>query len=326
MKIHLVIIVMLAVILGLAVPLWLLVKRPEPPLAPAPVAGGATLPSDRVLRLDITPERDPMEQRHRYQALAQYLSGKLDRRVTFSVVNTYQAVLDDLAAKEADGGFVGSMVGALALDRLGAKVLVKPQTFDGVSTYRGVVFVPESSHIKTIDDLAGHTLGMVRATTAGDLFPILLLHEAHLLDRADAPRQVWCGTHDEVVENVLEGRIDAGAVKNLRLAAVLEAHPAWKLRMLGVSDPVPNNALIVCGDLPPDFCSRLQAVLLAMGDDPAGRTVLNAMHVERFVPCAAREYAPIYDMSRRLGPDWNRVGVEGPAPRGAPAAAPAENP
>jgi phosphonate transport system substrate-binding protein len=305
---------------GLGALIWVTMKPAPRTVTPAEasVLPAATQP-ERVLRLDITPERNPVEQMRRYASLGQYLSGKLAWRVEFSVVNTYQAVLADLAEEKADGAFVGSMVGALAIDRLGVSVLVKPQTFGGVSTYRGVVFVPENSPIKSVDELAGHTLGMVRATTAGDLFPILLLREAHLLDRPDCPRLVYCGTHDDAVAAVLEGRVDAGAAKDLRLTAMLEANPAWKVRRLATSDPVPNNALILRGKAAAEVGAQLSAALLAMGDAAEGRGVLNKMGIERYVPCAAGEYGAVREMAGRLGPDWRRVGVEGPPPRPAPA-------
>jgi phosphonate transport system substrate-binding protein len=327
MKTYLVILVLLAAIFGLATSLWILVKPGPGPLSPAPAASAPATSAVRPIVLDITPERDPVEQMCRYRDLAAYLGAKLNRRVTCSVVSTYQGVLADLAENQADGGFVGSMVGALAIDRMQAKVLVKPRNGDGVSTYRGVLFVRDDSPIKSVDDLAGHSLGMVRATTAGDLFPILLLHQAKLLDTTQTPRQVWCGTHDEVIESVVEGRIDAGAVKDLRLISLLRRNPGWKLRRIAVGAPVPNNALIVRAGMDPDLAARLGAALLAMADDPAGRAVLGAMNIDRFVPCSASEYAPVYDMVRQLGPDWSRVGVGGPPPLGLGATtAPFEKP
>ena len=325
MKTYIGILVIFAALGGLGVWLWVKATPAQRPTAlgrdtaPAPAATQA----ERVLRLDITPERNPVQMKRRYDSLAQYLTDKMDRRVELSVVNTYQAVLADLADKEADGAFVGSMVGALALDRLGARVLVKPQTFDGVSTYRGVVFVPETSRIRSVDDLAGHTLAMVRATTAGDLFPILLLREAHLLDRADGPRLVYCGSHDDAIQAVIDGQIDAGAVKDLRLAALLEANPAWKVRQLALSAPVPNNALILRRDVATELGPTLSAILLGMGDDPQGRKVLSGMGLERFVPCSAAEYGAVGDMAQRVGAEWRRVGVDGPAPHFTPAGAPA---
>lgn len=272
-------------------------------------------PGKEALRIGLVPERDIFQLRKRYLVLTECLAKRLGRPVEVVTVNTYQAVIQDFAERKVDAAFLGSLVAVLTVDRLGAQVLVKPVTEDGVSTYRGVIIVPESSPVRRVEDLAGRSVAMVKTTLAGDLFPIYAMHEAGLLKSAAPPRVVWVGTHDEVILETLAGRVDAGAVKNLRLDAFEATHPDVKIRRLATSDEVPNDALVVRGDLGPTVGAELRDVLLAMEKDPEGVKALKGFGAVRFVPCRIEEFATIYRMIEALGDQWERLGIDGPPPQ-----------
>lgn len=283
---------------------------------PAAADGGSTDASpDRVWRLGLIPERNIFEQRERYQALAGYLSRHIGRPIELVTLNTYLGVLDEFGDGHIDAAFLGSMVATLAHDRLGARVILKPVTPDGVSTYRGVLFVRDDSPIRGVADLAGHSLGMVRTTTAGNLFPVCELAELGLLHGDARPTFRWLGTHDDVIQEVVGGQVDAGAAKDLRLAAYEAEHPEVKLRRLAVGEAVPNNALLVRAGSDPLLVDRLREALLTMHQTAEGASVLEKFGAARFVPCSIDEYRAVYDMAETLGPDWPEAGVDGPAPR-----------
>ena len=260
------------------------------------------------LRLGIIPERDIFEQRRRYRVLADYLSEKLDRHVTLVTSSSYHGALKDMAEGRTDAAFMGSMVAALTLDQIQARVLVKPQTADGVSTYRGVIFVREDSPIQGLHDMSGRSIAMVRTTTAGHLFPVFALNEHGLLDGDDAVIMRWVGTHDQAIQEVEHGRVDVGAAKDLRIDAYEKENPMARFRRLAIGEAVPNNALLVRRDMEEAFVQQLKQVLLEMDLHESGRQVLLDFGALRFVPCAPDEYQSVYDMTERLGPGWGQIG------------------
>jgi phosphonate transport system substrate-binding protein len=274
-----------------------------------------------VLRIGLIPERDIFRQRRRYRPLAAYLSKRLGQPVELAMVNTYEAILLDFAEQKIGAAFLGSMVAALAMDRHDARVLAKPELPDGTATYYGVVFVKDGSSVQQFRDLAGRSIAMVRTTTAGNLFPCYLMMRQGLLSGPDAPRIVWVGTHDDVATEVMAGRADAGAIKNLRLETLLSRHSDWKVRRIAASEHVPSNALVLRKDLAEKLGPALTQALLGMTGDALGRDALKAMGTKRFISCSPEEYGPIYDMVQALGSDWRRIGVEGRPPR-----SPAERP
>ena len=266
------------------------------------------------LRLGLIPERDIFAQRRRYRALADYLTEQLDRPVELVTVNTYSGVLKEFEAGRIDAAFVGSMVAVLAHDRYGTRVLCKPQTPGGVTTYRGVFIVREDSPITDIGDLAGRSVALVRTTTAGNLYPIDEFVQRGMLTGDNPPQLHWAGTHDEVVRAVAAGQVDAGAMTDLRLEALLAEDASLHLRRLATGPAVPNNGLIVRADMPSDVADQLASQLLTMHETPVGRGVLATFGAKRFEPCTMAEYGAIYDMVERLGADWSRVGIEGKPP------------
>ena len=281
---------------------------------PSAGGGGPTSVTGPPLRIGLVPERDIFAQRKRYQALAGYIAKGLNRPVQLVTLNTYEGVLEEFRTDQVDAAFLGSMVAVLAFDRMGARVLVKPELPDGVSTYRGVIFVPEDSPVQSIEDMRGQSIAVVRATTAGNLYPVYLLHQQGILEGPDAPTPRWVGTHDDVILEVMDGKVDVGAVKDLRLAALKRRHPQIKVRRLATSPGVPNNALVVGKDMDAALADQLSEILLSMDQSDAGKQTLAQFGALRFVPCDLAEYSAIYDMVDEIGSDWERVGVTGPPP------------
>ena len=212
--------------------------------ADAPV--GPTARAERdvpVLRIGLIPERDIFKQRRRYRALADYVSEQLGGPIELVTSRTYEGILKDFKDKKIDAAFLGSLVTVLAMDRLGIKILAKPEMPGGINTYHGVIFVRQDSPILRLEDLKAHTIGMVYSTTAAHLFPACVITKLELMNPPNPIKPVWIGTHDDVALKVMDGNLDAGAIKNLRLDALELSHPEWKIRRLANGQDVPTNAL-----------------------------------------------------------------------------------
>jgi|GEM_PF-1241410 len=302
------------VALLVAVLIWLAHTPPSSSGVEAGSVGGSGS-REAPLRIGLIPERDIFKQNKRYRALADYLSLRLDRPVQLVTLRTYEDALHELADEEIDAAFLGSFVAVLAMDRLGAKVTVKPESIDGTSTYHGVLFVRDDSPIRRLEHLRGRSIGMVRTTTAGQVFAGCVIMHLKLWNTPDEPEVVWAGTHDDVVEMVVKGGVDAGAVKNLRLEAVMRAHPDWKIRTLAAGTDVPNNALLLRRGVSPNLRARITKILLEMVDDPQGRETLTVMEAKRFLPCRPQEYVAIYNMVDCIQSAWKEIGVSDPPPQ-----------
>jgi phosphonate transport system substrate-binding protein len=269
---------------------------------------------DGAIRIGIVPERDIFAQRRRYRVLMDYLETRIDTPIALVTVNTYQAILDDFAERQVDAAFLGSMVAVLTMDRLGTQVVAKPRMIGGETTYRGVLFVGPDSPLRSLDDLRGRTVAAVRTTTAGELFALYTLKQVGLLDASPAPSLTSVGTHDDVMMEVVAGRVDAGSSKDSRLTAYESSHNIT-MRRLAQGPPVPNNALLVRADRAATLGPALSNALRSMHETAEGRDALAAFGATQFMPCNAEEYAAIYDMIAAIGDAWPRLGIDGPPPK-----------
>lgn len=300
------------IVLTLALLFWL-ARSPRAPDPVAPMIASAAV-DQPVFRIAIVPERDIFAQRERYQALGEYLADEIDRPVEILTAVSYAQVIEDLASRRVEAAFLGSLATVLASDRVGAFPVARPVYPDGHDRYCSVIFVPEASAITGMEQLAGHRLAMVRTTFAGHLFPAAALLKLRMWNTPQGPQPAWVGTHDEVISDVAAGRVDAGAVKNLRLEAFQREHPEVKLRRLLSSELVPENSLVLPAATAPDRVAALRQALMSMHEDDAGRRVLGQFGAVRFIPCAIKDYSALYDVVEQIGADWPNAQLPGTPP------------
>jgi len=306
---------LLVLLVGLLV---MLGREPVVDSGAGDAAGAVQTPpavAGRAIRIGLVPERNIFALRKRFRVLADYLQGQLHRPIELVVMSSYGGILKDFQDKEVDAAFLGSLVTVLAADRMGARVMLRTELPGGVSTYHGVLCVPEDSPIRQVSDLAGKELAVVRTTTGGNLFPMYALAENGILTGDKRPNLVWMGTHDDAIAAMFNGEAAAAGVKDLRLQAVLAANPQWKVRILGTSGEVPENTLVVRGDLADTTGKEIAAALLKMDASPEGRSALKEYGAQRFLPCGIEDFGTIFQIVEKLGPEWSQLGIDGPAPR-----------
>jgi ABC-type phosphate/phosphonate transport system substrate-binding protein len=146
---------------------------------------------------------------------------------------------------------------------------------------------------------------MVRTTMAGHLFPVDLMESAGVLGRV---KFVFVGTHDDVIREVLEGRCEAGAVKESRLEEYEAGHAGVRLGRLAVSAEAPETALVCRWGWAAGVVESVGRTLLELDREEEGKRILSALGIAGFVPCTSEDYGSVREMIRRLGPVWNRSG------------------
>jgi phosphonate transport system substrate-binding protein len=315
MNLRWIMLTVLLVVMATGFMIWLGSLPASPPVAGPGARPDANASPAPPLRFGLIPEREIFQQRQRYIALTDELSKRLERPIELVTGNTYGGILEDFEAERIDAAFLGSFIAVLAMDRFDARVLAKPEVENGVTTYRGVLLVRADSPIESVAGLAGRSVAMVRGTTAGALFPVAEFHERGMLAAADPPLFRWVGTHDAAIQELVAGRVDAAAVKDLRVLNYEASPDAVDLRWLATSPAVPNNALIVRAGMDRQLSDQLAQILLALHEDEPGRRALAQFGAVRFVPCASAEYDAVFELIERINDRWIDVGIAGEPPR-----------
>jgi len=273
-----------------------------------------TTQASDAFRIGLVPERDIFTQRQRYANLTTYLSTRLNRPVEIVTLRSYRDVLQEFREKRIEAAFLGSLITVIAMDQRDGIIIARPERAGQVSTYHGVIFVPEDSPIRSVEELSGRSIAMVPTTTGANLFPIAEFVKRKMTD-ASMPHAVFAGTHDDVILEVVDGHADAGAVKDLRLDGYEKEHPAKHFRRLATSEALPENALVARADLPVALVAQLRSLMLGMNATEAGRLALDRFGAVRFIPCDVQNYRAIYQMIEQVGPAWDRVDPAHRAPR-----------
>jgi len=280
-------------------------KAPEK--APETIASSDAGEADLIIAL--LPERNVFEQKVKYLPLQGYLSEKLDINVNFKLLDNYEHIFAEILDGSVDGGFWGSMNGAIAQVRGGVQMLARPVWKDSTSTYWGYVFSLADSGIDSDPKTwEGRSIAFVnKATTAGFLYPMSLLREAGVTeDPADYfSKPIFSGSHDAAIIAVLQGEVEMGACKNTIYQEFMERNPelASRFRIISTSPEVPSNGLGVRSDLDEELKLRLKRVLVSMHNDEAGRKVLSDFGALKFIDTSSQDYAPVLEMAEKAGID-----------------------
>lgn len=258
----------------------------------------------QLLHIGLIPEQNIFRQIERYEPLVHYLSRKTSVDVQFKILLRYGNIIDNFVSEGLDGAFFGSYTYALAHEKMGVKVTVRPEYHDGRSTYYGMIIVRKDSGIRTIEDMRGKRFAFVdKATTAGYLLPFAFF-KRHGVDHHTYLRESYfAGTHENVIMDVLDRKADIGAIKNTvfsRLAAN-NRRIAQELRMLERSPDVPENALAFRKGLDPKIVNGIRTALLNMHQDVEGAELLKAFGAKRFIATTDDDYRPVYLYAREAG-------------------------
>ncbi len=257
--------------------------------------------------IGLIPEQNIFAQMDRYQLLSDYLSAKIGRPIRWRVEPHYGTTIDDFRSSQLDGAFLGSFSYVLVHARTGAEVLVRAEDLNGISTYRGLIFVRRGSRIKSISDMKGKRFAFVdKATTAGYLLPLAYFKKMGIDNYAAFLKEVYfTGTHTDAIYDVLSGKADIGAAKSTVLEQVEAGDSRIKneLIVLERSPEVPENGLAVRKGLDVTLKNKLKQVLLDMYKDPEGQNVLEQFGARRFIETTDQDYKPVYEYIRQLGID-----------------------
>lgn len=240
-------------------------------------------------------------------ALADYLSAKLNMPVEALVPTEYAPVVEALRAGRAHVAFMGSLATVMAYQLADAYPILG-EIQRGQPYYLSQYTVRADSGINSLDDLVGKQVAYTSPTGgSGYVFPVAMLVEQGLLQPGADPKAifkevVFAGGDELVLRAVLRGDVDAGATADYSLDLTLTPEERSQLRGIG-SMQVPPHSVAVSGRLPYSLVSRIQAALLELGT-PENIHLLRAVYgADGFFPVTLETYRPVFQAAEAAGFD-----------------------
>ena len=256
--------------------------------------------------------------------LASFLQKRAGLKVEPVLVASEREVVAALCGGKADLAFLSAPAYLVAHATCGAQARFITRR-DGLPTYRAEIVVQADAvrkarglePISTLQDLNGKSCAYtVPVSLTGYLLPKAMLTEAGV----SLKDEVFVGGETQAIYAAYSGQQDAamGAWRPLRTdgsvgdarASLLESYPdvGQVLKVLRLSEPIPNDAIVLRKDLPQDVQGRLLAAWVDLVSQPQGRTVLGRLGgVTGLCLANDQDYDALRQAAKTLGLDFTSL-------------------
>ena len=229
----------------------------------------------------LSPERSVMT----YARLGHYLSHKMGRPVEIVRRRTYAELNLLLETGEADAGLVCTGAFAAGEDGFGLEAIAIP-VIGGQRTYRSYVIARRDSGLTSFQSLEGSVFAFTDPlSNTGFRYVAARLHAQGITPDEYFGRILFTYGHDNSMEAVLDGIVEAGSVDSLVWDELVLRHPEWDRQLVIIerSEKFPINPVAAKPDLDPTVKAALAQVFLSMAADPEGREILEELGTDEFV-------------------------------------------
>jgi phosphonate transport system substrate-binding protein len=223
--------------------------------------------------------------------LEQLLSDELGIPVTVSVSTDYNTIVEAMASKQVDVGFLPPNAYVLANEQSNVKVLLQAQRYgikqpggestdELVDSYRSMIVVKSGSDIKELEDLKGKTIATQDVTSsAGYVWPVAEMKKAGIDINTDVTT-VQVKGHDQAVLSVLNGDVDAAFVFEDARNTVKNDYPEImdEVEPMYFTEPIPNDTISVRSDMSEEWDKKIQDTFIAIGKDEEGKQIISDIY------------------------------------------------
>lgn len=237
--------------------------------------------------------------------LRTYLAAHLQRPVILVMRRTYQEITALLLSGQLDAAWICGYPFVQYRKRLS---LLAVPVWRGRPLYQSYLIIDQAREADTLLDLRGD----IHAYSDPDSNSGYLVTQAALAERGEASntffrKSLFTYSHRNVVRAVASGLAESGSVDGYVWEVMSEIEPKLtsRTRVLRKSEWLgfpPVACAKALGDKP--LAAAIRRALIDMGEDPAGREVLNMLRLDGFASAEAKLFDGIaqkYEVVRNLG-------------------------
>jgi phosphonate transport system substrate-binding protein len=280
--------------------------------ASAGTAKAADCPEGGVVRFGVEPFDTSARLIPIYEQIGKALSEKIGCEVKVFVATSYNAEIEAMRNGKLEAGQFGPLGYVLAHQVAKAEAVAAYADASGnPDTYWASIVTYPGSGIKSVADIKGHSFAFSDpASTSGHLFPAYGLRKAGLDPDKDV-RGIYAGSHTASFEALYNHKVDAGELNEEQVESAKQRghYKDGDVVFLWKSDPIPEDAITVRGDLSPALKQRLTAALQNLDLShlaEADRKVMGLGGM-RLVPQTNSAYDGIRDMVKILNIDLEKL-------------------
>lgn len=257
---------------------------------------------EKPLKVAISSITSPGYSRAYYEELLDYLSRHLHRPVQVLQRRSYAEVNDLLRVGGVDVAFICTYSYVAGHDEFGLELLAAPQ-INGEVTYRAYVIARANSGLRNFDDLRGRRFAFTDPmSTTGNLYPRFLLKQRGETAESFFRSHFYTYSHDNSIMAVVEGLADGASVESeiFNFLAAEKPQLTSQLKIIDRSPKYGMSPVVARPDLDADTKAAVREILFAMHLDEEGRSILQRLHIERFVPVDDSHYEGVRELARSV--------------------------
>lgn len=243
--------------------------------------------------------------------LEKLLGDRLGIPVKVSISTDYNTIIEAMASKKVDVGFLPPTAYVLAKEKGAADVILQAQRYgvqddtgapteELVDFYKSMIIVKKDSPIRSIKDLKGAKIAYQNVTSsAGFVWPAGKLMEEGLDPLKDV-QPITVKGHDQAVLAVLNGDVDAAAIFQDARNVVKKDYPTVfeDTRVLTFTEKIPNDTISVRSDMNKEWIEKLQNAFIDIGQDEEGRGIIRDIYSHEGY---AKSQDSVFDIVREYG-------------------------
>lgn len=287
----------------------------------AGVMAGCTKPEskaeEKVLNVQFVPSQNAETLEAKAKPLEKLLGDKLGMKVKVSVSTDYPTIIEAMASKKVDVGFLPPSAYVIAKEKNAAEVALQALRFgvnekDGTPTtekvdfYKSQIVVKADSPIKSLADLKGKKIAYQNVTSsAGYVWPAAEMKKAGLDPEKDVTPVTIKG-HDQAILAVLNGEVDAAATfQDARNTVKKEQADVFtKTRIVYLTQPIPNDTISVRPDLDAELKNKIIQAFLDLSNDPAAVSIVRDIYThEGYVKTDDSKFNIVRDYEKAVKKD-----------------------
>jgi phosphonate transport system substrate-binding protein len=163
--------------------------------------------------------------------------------------------------------------------------------------FRGIILVRRDSGIYQVTDLKGKKVAYPAPTALAATMMPQFYFQTHGINVNRDLTNLYVGSQESSILNVLRGHVAAGATWPIPWAAFQLEHPeqASQLVVQWQTESLPNVAWVVRHDVPSDLVTQFSQALFSLQNNAVGQQMLAKLPISHFEPATDATYQTVRD-------------------------------